>query len=228
MESFLKEVTNQIRSKKVKKNVEKELRNHLISTKNYWIEKGLNERDAEEEAIKKMGSSIKLGNEFDDLYNPRFTLLLKPLFIHIIISIFASILFNIVGSFDTLMINDFSRKLLYGFETLIIILLYFILANKFLKNISSNLLLKSISIILIINLCLGLSGLLMLNFGTNTFAESGQLPILLLMAFNYGFFPFISMPIIPDVLGVLILCLLSPLLLFIGSYFRKNIFIKEF
>ncbi|WP_077212062.1 FtsW/RodA/SpoVE family cell cycle protein [Bacillus dakarensis] len=70
-ERFLEEVTNHIKSKEAKKFVAAELQFHLMKTKNSWIEKGLNEEEAEEQAVAQMGSPVVLGQELNKLHRPR-------------------------------------------------------------------------------------------------------------------------------------------------------------
>ncbi|EJR02774.1 FtsW/RodA/SpoVE family cell cycle protein [Bacillus cereus] len=70
-ESFLKEVTNHIKSKEAKDLVATELDFHLKQAKNMWIEKGLSEEVAEDKAVEQMGSPIKLGRELNKLHKPK-------------------------------------------------------------------------------------------------------------------------------------------------------------
>ncbi|MBS9803974.1 FtsW/RodA/SpoVE family cell cycle protein [Bacillus toyonensis] len=70
-EHFLKEVTNHIKSKEAKDLVATELNFHLKQAKNMWVDKGLSEEVAEDKAVEKMGSPIKLGQEFNKLHKPK-------------------------------------------------------------------------------------------------------------------------------------------------------------
>ncbi|MGG3468718.1 FtsW/RodA/SpoVE family cell cycle protein [Neobacillus pocheonensis] len=79
--TFLNEVTDQIKSKEAKKFVANELSYHLKETKNDLIEKGLTEEEAEEKAVKQMGSPIKLGQQMNKLYRPKVDWLLVILFV---------------------------------------------------------------------------------------------------------------------------------------------------
>ncbi|SER79293.1 hypothetical protein SAMN05518872_10265 [Psychrobacillus sp. OK032] len=70
---------NQIRSKEAKEFVSAELDYHITEVKNDWIEKGLNEVDAEVKAVEQMGSPITLGQSLNKLYRPKvnwFTVIL--------------------------------------------------------------------------------------------------------------------------------------------------------
>ncbi|OZM58393.1 hypothetical protein CIB95_02150 [Lottiidibacillus patelloidae] len=217
IDSYLTEVSNQIKSKKAKKMVEAELRYHIDQKKQYWIQYGLDEREAEEKAVQEMGSPFTVGNEFNKLHSPKHILLFKPIFIHVLISMLAAIVFTLIGSFDMLMINDLSRNVIYVIETIVAINLYWFFGRKYLKNIASNIIIISTSIIFAINLSLGLSGYLMMNLGSGIVAENGQLPIMVLMLFNYGVNSISSLTFLPSWLGLLLICSVSPLLLYLGS-----------
>lgn len=79
--NFLNEVIGQIKSKEAKKFVANELSYHLKETKNSWIEKGMTEEEAEEKAVKQMGSPIKLGQQMNRLHRPKVDWLLVILFV---------------------------------------------------------------------------------------------------------------------------------------------------
>lgn len=218
MDSFLKDVSSQIKSKKARKNVEAELKFHLNNTMDYWMAKGCSQLEAEEKAVEQMGNPIKLGYEMNKLHTPPFTLFLRPFFIHLGICLLAAILFNSMGSFDQLMMEEFSRNIIYGIQTVIVIYLYLFFGKKFLNKISNRLLIKSIAMILAINVSLALSGYLMMSLGSGIMAENGQFPIMIFMMFNYGFYSFVSsIPLLPEFLSLLVLCSVSPLLLYIGG-----------
>jgi cell division protein FtsW (lipid II flippase) len=78
-QTFLNEITLQIKSKEAKQFVSDELKNHLKQAELYWIKKGLSDSEAEAKAIEQMGSATKLGIEMNKLHRPRldwWTLLL--------------------------------------------------------------------------------------------------------------------------------------------------------
>jgi len=129
------------------------------------------------------------------------TALLKPFFIHILISILAIVVFNIINGFEKLMVNEPTRNIIYIVETIIVILLYFFFSSRVLKKLPNKIVLYSITIIITINLILGLSGYLMLNYSSQIVVENGQFLILILMYFNYGFNPLLSLSSLPDFLG---------------------------
>lgn len=147
----------------------------------------------------------------------RKLMILKPLFIHLIITLLAIIIFETNFGFGKLISDDFVRYIIYGIDTVVVILLYLFLSNRFLRKISKNTLLISVGVLLSINLILGLSGFLMMRFGSYLVAETGQLPIIILANLNVGFFPLISLLNLPEFLGIIFLCVLSPLFLYVGS-----------
>jgi cell division protein FtsW (lipid II flippase) len=68
---FLKEVTDQIRSKEAKNYVASELNYHLKEAKRILMEKGFTEVEAEEKAVEQMGSPTKLGIQMNKLHRPK-------------------------------------------------------------------------------------------------------------------------------------------------------------
>lgn len=105
---FLEEVTHFIKSKEAKKFVSFELECHLQKTKNYWIEKGLSEGEAEEKAVAQMGSPAKLGQELNKLHRPKVDWLLISLLVAVMGLGFLPILFLVDGSnldIDKMMLN---------------------------------------------------------------------------------------------------------------------------
>ncbi|GGH81254.1 cell division protein FtsW (lipid II flippase) [Pullulanibacillus pueri] len=68
---FLQTVTRQIKVKEVKAAIQRELDDHINHEKAHWIKKGLSEADAEEKAIKQMGSPLQLGQQLNKIHRPR-------------------------------------------------------------------------------------------------------------------------------------------------------------
>ena len=66
-------------------------------------------------------------------------------------------------------------------------LLKLILIHILIREIPSKTIVTSISIIILLNLILGLSRYLMMNYGSGIIAESEQLPIIILLNFNFEF-----------------------------------------
>lgn len=105
---FLEEVTHFITSKEAKKFVASELECHLQKTKNYWIEKGLSEVEAEEKAVAQMGSPAKLGQELNKLHRPKVDWLLVSLLAVVMGLGFLPILYLVDGNnldIDKMMLN---------------------------------------------------------------------------------------------------------------------------
>jgi len=62
--SFLEQVQSQIKSKEARAFVSAELHHHLNEVKNYWLQKGISEDQAEEKAVTQMGNPISIGQLF--------------------------------------------------------------------------------------------------------------------------------------------------------------------
>ncbi|CEG23276.1 Lipid II flippase FtsW [Planococcus massiliensis] len=81
---YVKKVTEQVRSKEAKEQVEAELTYHLRETQKALLNKGLNEMQAEERAIEQMGSPVHLGIQLNSLYRPKLDWAMLTLFLLII------------------------------------------------------------------------------------------------------------------------------------------------
>ncbi|MFS0634285.1 FtsW/RodA/SpoVE family cell cycle protein [Mesobacillus foraminis] len=79
-ERFLHEVLLNIRSKEAKEFVHRELSYHLKQSKAEMVSKGKAEVEAEEQAVRNMGSPSDLGQHFNKLYRPRMDWVLLGLF----------------------------------------------------------------------------------------------------------------------------------------------------
>lgn len=68
---YLKTVCEQIRWKKAHTVISEELQNHLEDQKDAFVSEGLDEREAEQKAVKEMGDPVVIGAEFDRAYRPK-------------------------------------------------------------------------------------------------------------------------------------------------------------
>ncbi|MFP3916606.1 FtsW/RodA/SpoVE family cell cycle protein [Lysinibacillus telephonicus] len=78
---FLETVTNEIKSKEAKQYVKVELSQHIQKSKQSWVQRGYSEIEAEEKAVKEMGSPITLGKSLNKLHRPKVDWLLISLLI---------------------------------------------------------------------------------------------------------------------------------------------------
>ncbi|WP_458354231.1 FtsW/RodA/SpoVE family cell cycle protein [Peribacillus frigoritolerans] len=78
---FLDEVMSYIRSKEAKKYIEAELKAHLHQAKTELVKKGYTEDEAEELAVRKMGSPSDIGRKMDKLHRPRVDWKLMSMFL---------------------------------------------------------------------------------------------------------------------------------------------------
>jgi cell division protein FtsW (lipid II flippase) len=108
-EHFLAEVLQYIKSKEAKQLVYKELSYHLKMSKLDLVSKGTNENEAEENAIKKMGSPKEIGTHFNKLYRPKFDWILFGLFI-IILSMGILPILNVQDQYPE---NLLSKQMIY-------------------------------------------------------------------------------------------------------------------
>jgi cell division protein FtsW (lipid II flippase) len=68
---FLSQVNDQIRASEVKEKISRELNYHLESEKQRLVQRGMNDVEAEERAIKQMGSPVQLGQHFNKIHRPK-------------------------------------------------------------------------------------------------------------------------------------------------------------
>ncbi|MBD8591689.1 FtsW/RodA/SpoVE family cell cycle protein [Peribacillus simplex] len=78
---FLDEVSSYIRSKEAKKYIEAELKAHLHQAKTELVKKGYTEDEAEELAVRKMGSPAVIGQKMDKLHRPKIDWKLMSMFL---------------------------------------------------------------------------------------------------------------------------------------------------
>ncbi|MHA7742633.1 FtsW/RodA/SpoVE family cell cycle protein [Priestia aryabhattai] len=69
--SFLEQVKAQIKSKEAKAFVSMELHHHLNEVKNYWLQKGISEEQAEQKAVTQMGNPISIGQNLNRIHRPK-------------------------------------------------------------------------------------------------------------------------------------------------------------
>ncbi|WP_347941472.1 FtsW/RodA/SpoVE family cell cycle protein [Peribacillus simplex] len=78
---FLDEVSSYIRSKEAKKYIEAELKAHLHQAKTELVKKGYTEDEAEELAVRNMGSPSDIGLRMDKLHRPKIDWKLMSMFL---------------------------------------------------------------------------------------------------------------------------------------------------
>ncbi|RMA90769.1 FtsW/RodA/SpoVE family cell cycle protein [Priestia megaterium] len=79
--SFLEQVQSQIKSKEAKVFVSAELHHHLNKVKNYWLQKGISEDQAEEKAVTQMGNPISIGRNLNRIHRPKIDWVTLVLFV---------------------------------------------------------------------------------------------------------------------------------------------------
>ncbi|MEI2390686.1 FtsW/RodA/SpoVE family cell cycle protein [Priestia megaterium] len=79
--SFLEQVQSQIKSKEAKAFVSAELHHHLNEVKNYWLQKGISEEQADEKAVTQMGNPISIGRNLNRIHRPKVDWLTLALFV---------------------------------------------------------------------------------------------------------------------------------------------------
>ena len=71
IKDFLNSVCEQIRYKPIRESISEELKNHIEEVKENYMQKGLQEELAEDEAIKQMGDSVEIGKKLNKIHRPK-------------------------------------------------------------------------------------------------------------------------------------------------------------
>ncbi|MFS0882140.1 hypothetical protein CHH83_18435 [Bacillus sp. 7586-K] len=145
-ERFLAEVLQNIKSKEAKEVVYKELNYHVKMSKAELVAKGESETDAEEKAIKKMGSPTDLGIHFNKLYRPIFDWKLFGLFIIIILM---SLLPHV--NVDHYSINLLSKQLIFIVLGIITTIIVMFIDYRKIKSIGWLFLIVAFGLLLVLN-----------------------------------------------------------------------------
>lgn len=72
-EEYLKVLEEQIRCRKARSQVVKEIRGHIEEQEAFYLSEGLTRKEAEEEAVKEMGDPVEAGAALDLVHRPRMT-----------------------------------------------------------------------------------------------------------------------------------------------------------
>jgi cell division protein FtsW (lipid II flippase) len=235
-EHFLAEVLQYIKTKEAKEVVYKELGYHLKMSKLELVSKGSNEDEAEEKAIKKMGSPKEIGAHFNKLYRPTFDWKLFGLFIIIILmgilptlnvqdrysdNLFLKqmiyIALGIIVAISVMLI-DYRRIMRFGWLFLIAAI-SLLLALNFIPNLVIN----GVSYIHIFGITISGSSLLplFLVFWAYYFSKEKQKPFVIIGVYLISVLLFLGLPSISAaiVYSVLVLALFC-----CSSFSKKSIF----
>ena len=85
IKEFLNSVCEQIKYKPITEEISDELQNHIEEQKEYYIEKGMNEKEAEAKSINQMGNPEEIGKKLNKIHKPKLDWILLIL-IGIVIS----------------------------------------------------------------------------------------------------------------------------------------------
>lgn len=71
IKEFLDNVCEQIRYKPIRNEIAEELENHIIETKENYIEDGIEEKIAEQRAVEQMGDAVDIGKRLNKIHKPK-------------------------------------------------------------------------------------------------------------------------------------------------------------
>lgn len=81
IKEFLDCVCEQIKYKPIRENIAEELQDHIVESKENYIQEGLEEQIAEEKAIKQMGKAEEIGKKLNKIHRPKLDWKLTLIFI---------------------------------------------------------------------------------------------------------------------------------------------------
>lgn len=76
IKEFLENVCNEIKYKPITADISEELKLHIEEGKQYYIESGLSEKEAEEKAVFNMGDAEEIGKKLNKIHRPKLDLIL--------------------------------------------------------------------------------------------------------------------------------------------------------
>ena len=71
---FLNDVCRQIKYKPIREEIAQEIKSHVEESKENYMEKGIQEKEAEEKAILQMGNAEEIGKKLNKIHKPKFNL----------------------------------------------------------------------------------------------------------------------------------------------------------
>jgi cell division protein FtsW (lipid II flippase) len=182
-EGFLHEVLNHIKSKEAKELIYKEVGYHLEQSKIEMVSKGLTEDEAEERAVKQMGSATELGQHLNKLHRPKMDWILLGLFI---VTIVMSLL-PIISVQDQSPANFLVKQALYiVIGTAVALVMMFVDYRK-LENYCWIFLSVGLVILLALNLAPNamVNGVKYIRLGDFTISGTTVLPFLMMFWSSY-------------------------------------------
>lgn len=187
IKEYLNNVCEQIKFKPIRNEISEELKNHIEEMKENYIQEGLDEKGAEEKAIKHMGSSEQIGKELNKIHKPKFDWKL-------LVIIIVLLCFGLLVSFVR---EDSIDKGLFGAEgksitkfimfvitgTIIGVAIYFVDYTKIKKYSNLIYILATISILFAVLGGVLKNGTLHIRLGTITFSPTVVAVPLYIIAF---------------------------------------------
>ena len=113
---FLNDVCKQIRYKPIRNEIAKELEGHITDLKENYIEKGIDEKEAEKEAILQMGNAEEIGKKLNKIHKPKFNWILCIL---VLILLGFGVLVNNLNH-----VNGYATTIIFSMIPFIIIYFY--------------------------------------------------------------------------------------------------------
>ena len=71
IKNFLNKVSEEIKYKPIRNGITEELESHINELKQDYISNGINEKEAEEKAVRQMGDAEEIGKQLNKIHKPR-------------------------------------------------------------------------------------------------------------------------------------------------------------
>lgn len=109
---FLENVCKQIKYKPIREDISKELENHIIERKEFYLEYGVSEDEAEKKAIEQMGNAEEIGKSLNQIHKPRLNIKLVIVILALLVfGILSAVIRNMEGETDMINVSYYINYL---------------------------------------------------------------------------------------------------------------------
>lgn len=172
--TFLDSVCNEIRYKPIRKDIAEELKNHINEIKEEYLDKGLENNQAEDKAVEQMGNPKEIGLKLNKIHKPKLDW--KLLIIMIIVLGFSLLVtftrakFNISQNNEIYVMTKYIAFIVIGI--ILSVICYFLDYRKLIKHSNKLFIIASLGIIASITFGTNLIGVSHFRIGTYMFSPS--------------------------------------------------------
>ena len=168
--TFLDSVCNEIRYKPIRKDIAEELKNHINELKSDYIDKGLEDNEAEDKAVEQMGEPKEIGLKLNKIHKPKLD---WKLLIIMIITLGFGLLVTFTKAKSNTSLDVMTKYIFFIFIGLVLsVICYFVDYRKLLNHSNKIFIIASLIIIFSIYFGAILTGVSHFRIGTYMFSPS--------------------------------------------------------